>query len=164
MSYHWQFGTNGVQHHQHNVREDLTSDGIESEDEEEDEEGDEEEDGDEYGDDGDEKDPEEEDEALTDLPSSETNSPKRKRARRSNLYSLPIEYADLTATTSISFEVFDELPIRARSKSIWNKLLLANPKFWRSKCQTWYRQLHEAFEVRNDVFIFLLLSFPLFEG
>jgi hypothetical protein len=162
MSYHWQFGTNGIQHHQHNVREDLTSGGIESEDEDEDEDkgednGDEDEDQDE--DDGDEKDSEDDDEAMTDLPSSETNSPKRKRARRANSYSLPIHYAGLTATTPITFEVFDELPIRARSKSLWNKLLLANPKFWRSKCQTWYRQLHEAFEVRNDVFIFLLLFF-----
>ncbi len=122
-------------------RKDLTSGGIESEDE----------------DDEDEKDPEEDDEALTDLPSSETNSSKRKRARRTNSYSLPIQYVGLTATTSITFELFDELLIWAQSKSIWNKLLLANLKFWRSKCQTWYCQFHEAFEVKNDVFIFLLL-------
>jgi len=146
LRYCWQFGTNGIQHHQHNIREDLTSDGIELEDEE-----------DEYDEEENEnEDQDEEDEFEANQTSSETNSPQRKRAKRANSYALPIEYMNLTPTTPITLEQFDELPIHARSKSLWNKLLLANPKIWKSKCQIWHRQLHEAFEARDDVFIFLV--------
>jgi hypothetical protein len=138
-----------MQHHQHNLREDLT-DGTESGDEEdEDEEDDDEEGG--YKEDEDEKD--QGDQLFSE---SETNSPKRKRARTAKVYPLPFEYANLTPTTPITFEIFDELPIRARSKSIWNKLFNKNPGFWRTKCEKWRRQLHEAFEAREDVNIFLL--------
>jgi hypothetical protein len=98
----------------------------------------------------------EDSEFESDRSSSETSSPKRKRARTAKLYSLPIEYANLTATTPITFEAFDELPIRARSKSIWNGLLKKNPNFWMTKCEKWRRQLHEAFEAREDVPVFLL--------
>jgi len=118
------------------------SDGIESEDEE-----------DEYDEEEENKENENDDEEKANQTSSETNSPQRKRAKR---YSLPIEYTNLAATTYLTFEQFDELPICTWSKSIWNKLLLANYNFWRSKCQIWCRQLHEAFEARDDVFVFLV--------
>ena len=139
MTSHWQFGTNGNQHHQHNIREDLTSEGIDSEDEDDQE--DDQEDEYEYV--------EPEFHGQADQLSLE-NSPKRKRAR------ISVEYAELTTATPITFQQFDELPIQARSKSIWNQLLKANPNFWKTKCQTWFNQLHDAFEARNDVFIFFL--------
>lgn len=41
----------------------------------------------------------EDDKSLADQPSSATNSPKRKRARRVNSYTLSVEYINLTATT-----------------------------------------------------------------
>jgi len=153
-----QFGTNGVQHHQHNIREDLTTDGIDSEDEDDEDDEDDKDDQDGW-DDEDDQDGDEyiecDDETLAqnDPPSSEANSPKRKRTRTA--FNIPDEYIKLSTTTSITFQQFDELPIRARSKSIWNQLLLANPQFWMTKCQTWCLQLREAFEVRNEVFLFL---------
>ena len=92
-----------------------------------------------------------------DLSSSETNSPKRKRARTTKLYSLPVEYANITATkTPITFDAFEELPIRARSKSAWNLLLKKNPDFWTTKCEKWCRQLQEAFDARDDVSTFFI--------
>jgi len=69
-------------------------------------------------------------------------------------FNIPDEYTKLSTATSITFQQFDELPIRAWSKSIWNQLLLVNPQFWMTKCQTWCLQLHEAFEARNEVFLF----------
>lgn len=153
-----QFGTNGVQHHQHNIREDLTSDGIDSEDDDhEDSEDDDHEDNwDEDEADQDDQDLEyvENQETLNDQ-ISEMNSPKRKRTRMINSNNIPVEYRKLTSTTPITFKQFDELPIRARSKQIWNGLLRANPQFWKIKCQTWCLQLREAFEARNEVFVFL---------
>ena len=136
--------------------EDLTWDGLES-DENEEEEKEEEEAYKEEHCEGDQDQDLKGDEILAPInrPHSETSlpasSPKRKRAQITTSYPLPIEYTNLVTKTSITFEQFDDLPIRAQSKGIWNKLLLANPDFWEVKCNTWTRRLSEAFEARNKV-------------
>ena len=148
--------------------EDLTWDGLESDEHEEEEE---EEAYEEEQCEGDQDEDLKGDEILVPInrPHPETSlpasSPKRKRARITTSYPLPIEYTNLMTKISITFEQFDDLPIRARSKGIWNKLLLANPDFWEVKCNTWTWRLSEAFEARNKVRIYLIyLPSPMDKG
>lgn len=132
-----QFGTNGLQQHQHNLLEDL---------------------GEEESSEGDDKDGDEDNELpstpsgtstpqnLDSPSSSEPHSPEQKRARISKDHNT--EILDLVP---ITFEAFDSLPILSRSKSKWNKLLQNNPGFWTNKCSSWASALQVAFIHRTEI-------------
>jgi len=58
-----------------------------------------------------------------------------------------------------TFEAFDSLPILARSKSKWNKLLQNNPGFWTKKCFSWANALKVAFIHRMEITVSRLSLF-----
>ncbi|KAF8955023.1 hypothetical protein BDZ97DRAFT_1861869 [Flammula alnicola] len=124
------FGSNGVQQHQHNLLEDLTE--VFSDEEED----------------------EDEDYMSTPLnhdlspPSSEPHSPEHKRQRISNSQD-DRDVSQLELSPS-SFEEFDGLPIVARNKSKWNKLLRSKPSYWSKKCSSWAKSLQIAFNHRME--------------
>ncbi|KDR82477.1 hypothetical protein GALMADRAFT_57184 [Galerina marginata CBS 339.88] len=128
------FGTNGTQQHQHNLFEDLTDASEALSDNEEDED-------------------EEEDFISTPLNeissplSSESHSPEHKRQRFSEIQDpSPLPFF----LPPISFQEFDGLPILARNKSKWNKLLQATPGFWFKKCSSWANSLQMSYNHREE--------------
>ncbi|KDR71175.1 hypothetical protein GALMADRAFT_75401 [Galerina marginata CBS 339.88] len=125
------FGTNGTQQHQHNLFEDLTEALSENQEDES----------------------EEEDFISTPTTeisspfSSESHSPEHKRQRFSEVQDpspLPL------SLPPISFQEFDGLPILARNKSKWNKLLRATPGFWLKKSTSWANSLQISYNHRQE--------------
>jgi hypothetical protein len=84
-------------------------------------------------------------------PSSDQQSPPRKRARITNTTSSTSTTS--TNRESLSFDSFDALPIYARGVSEWNRHLKENSGFWVQKCSQWVTQLNEAYSEREVSFI-----------
>ncbi|KAF8797427.1 hypothetical protein BYT27DRAFT_7228990 [Phlegmacium glaucopus] len=126
------FGTNDLQQHQHSLLEDLGEEEL-SEEIDRDEE--------EYPPTSITTPPNQ----ILNSPPSEPHSPEYKRACFSK-----DQHTDIPNLPLTTFEAFDSLPILARNKSKWNRLLQSNPGFWAKKCLSWANALKIAFNHRMD--------------
>jgi hypothetical protein len=76
-----------------------------------------------------------------------TNSPPRKRKKPNTTQT--ISEAHQPDRPPLNFEAFEILPVFARNKTKWNRILVDNKSFWRHKCESWCTRLKAAYEMRN---------------